>query len=135
MKRLLIAGLAAGALLAGAASADAATTWPAKCTTMKCVNAHMNALHETQVAQAAKIKQIHSEADDAMDLASFATGGAFCASDAIVQGGLHDGQMVADAYGFECANSWWTYWTMSAPQPSGAFAPFAPAVRQLGFRP
>ena len=49
-RTLVIAVIVAAALSMSASSAQASTRWPARCTSWKCVNAHMNALHTQQTA-------------------------------------------------------------------------------------
>jgi hypothetical protein len=46
MKRVGIIALVMLALGAGATSARAGVKWPARCHNFKCVNAHLNALHQ-----------------------------------------------------------------------------------------
>lgn len=46
MKRVGIIALVALALGAGATTAQASATWPARCHNFKCVNSHLNALHQ-----------------------------------------------------------------------------------------
>src|SRR6476661_6316474 len=46
MKRVGIIALAMLALGAGATNANASVTWPAHCHNFKCVNTHLNALHQ-----------------------------------------------------------------------------------------
>ena len=46
MKRVGIIALVMLALGAGAATAQASTGWPAHCHNFKCVNKHLNALHQ-----------------------------------------------------------------------------------------
>ena len=46
MKRVGIIVLVAVALGAGATAAQASAKWPARCHNFKCVNTHLNALHQ-----------------------------------------------------------------------------------------
>ncbi|HET7171893.1 MAG TPA: hypothetical protein VFI18_09685 [Gaiellales bacterium] len=46
MKRVGIIALVMLALGAGAATAQASVRWPARCHNFKCVNTHLNALHQ-----------------------------------------------------------------------------------------
>jgi hypothetical protein len=46
MKRVGIIALVMLALGTGATAAQASATWPAHCRNFKCVNAHLNALHQ-----------------------------------------------------------------------------------------
>ena len=56
MQRIAAVIAPALALAAGAATtADAAVKWPAACTTMSCVNSHLNAVHTAQVSQNTRI--------------------------------------------------------------------------------
>jgi hypothetical protein len=49
-RTLVIAVIVAAALVMTASSAQASTRWPARCSSWKCVNAHLNALHTQQAA-------------------------------------------------------------------------------------
>jgi hypothetical protein len=53
-KLTVLAAVVSGAvvLATGAGTASATVTWPAKCTNWTCVNAHLNALHAVDQAQA-----------------------------------------------------------------------------------
>ncbi len=59
MRRLLVIAAIVGAvLLSTAGTSQAATTWPAKCSSFKCVNAHLNALHSAQQTINKKLKSL-----------------------------------------------------------------------------
>jgi hypothetical protein len=62
MKRLiLVLAVFFGFASSMALPVQAAVTWPATCSTFKCVNAHMNALHSTQVAQRKTISSLSTK--------------------------------------------------------------------------
>lgn len=61
MKRLgMLVIVVAGFALTSAASASATVTWPAKCTTMSCVNDHLNSLKNITAAQAKTITTLNT---------------------------------------------------------------------------
>jgi hypothetical protein len=60
MQRRLVVVLAvlAMAALVASSKAEASVTWPARCTTFKCVNAHLNVLHSQTAALKTKVAQL-----------------------------------------------------------------------------
>ena len=58
MKRVGIIALVMLALGAGAATAQASTRWPAHCHNFKCVNKHLNALHQ-QALKASRVALVN----------------------------------------------------------------------------
>ena len=46
------------AMMVATSTADAAVKWPARCTTFKCVNAHLNAMHATDLTQYTRLANL-----------------------------------------------------------------------------
>ena len=62
MQRIAALIALALALAAGSTTtADAAVKWPAACTTMSCVNSHLNAVHTAQVSQNTRISTLQTK--------------------------------------------------------------------------
>lgn len=67
MKKLLFVLAALAAMSFIATSTASAGIWPAHCKTMKCVNKHLNALHKTAKANAARDKALTRVVTDLLD--------------------------------------------------------------------
>jgi hypothetical protein len=76
MKRVGIIALVVLALGAGATAAQASVTWPAHCHNFKCVNTHLNALHQqalkpNRVALVNYLFQCGAEFPESLDSSEF----------------------------------------------------------------